>query len=128
MKSLKRLEKKMGRFLLLSAVAGLLCITACTDSATQPTRVENTAPATPAVTQSTPIAVPATPVDDGVPRISLVDAKKDFDAGKAVFIDTHAPEQFAVQHIQGAINIPTNNIGMKADMIPKGKKIIAYCS
>jgi len=118
----------MGKFLYVSSFAGLLFIAACTNSTVTPPKVEKTAPATPASSPSPPAATTAVANDDGIPRISLADAKKDFDARKAVFIDTHAPEQFALQHIKGAINIPVNNIGMKADIIPKGMKIIAYCS
>jgi hypothetical protein len=68
--------------------------------------------------------------EDGTdaPRISLADAKKDFDSKSAVFVDTHAPDQFEIQHIPGAINIPANNIGTKADKLNKADKIIAYCS
>ncbi len=62
------------------------------------------------------------------PRISVAEAKKDFDAGTAVFIDTHAPEQYAQQHIPGSINVPANNLEPYLNKIPKGKKIIAYCS
>ena len=66
--------------------------------------------------------------DDGAPRISLADAKKYFDAGTAVFIDTHSAEQFAKQHIPGAFNISVSDLAAKENKIPKGKKIIAYCS
>ena len=62
------------------------------------------------------------------PRITLAEAKKDFDAKSAVFVDTHAPDQFEIQHIPGAVNIPANNIGTKADKLNKADKIIAYCS
>jgi hypothetical protein len=67
-------------------------------------------------------------VTDGAPRISLEDAKKDFDAGTALFIDTRAPEAFKVEHISGAINITSANLPEKFDQLPKDKKIIAYCS
>jgi predicted sulfurtransferase len=68
--------------------------------------------------------------DDGhdAPRISLADAKKAFDDKTAVFIDTHTAEQFALEHIPGAINIQANTIKQNLDKVPKGKKIIAYCS
>ena len=89
----------------------------------------------PVVVNSTP-TLPPVSLNDGhghddgkdAPRISLADAKKDFDAGTAVFIDTHAPEQYAQQHIPGSINVPANNMEPYLSKIPKGKKIIAYCS
>ncbi len=66
--------------------------------------------------------------DDGAPRISLADAKKDYDARTAVFVDTHSADQYARQHIPGAINISVSDLAAKEDKLPKGKKIIAYCS
>ncbi|MEO5858389.1 MAG: rhodanese-like domain-containing protein [Pyrinomonadaceae bacterium] len=80
---------------------------------------------------STPAVVDANlHQDDGhdAPRISLADAKKDFDEKSAVFIDTHPAKQFELEHIPGAINIQANTIKQNLDKIPKGKKIIAYCS
>ena len=66
--------------------------------------------------------------EDDAPRITLVDAKKDFDDNSAVFIDTRSAEVFKKEHITGAINISAGDLAAKADTIPKGKKIIAYCS
>ena len=114
----------MNRLFFLLIVAALFAA-ACTDAAGPPVRVSNT------IAKGTP---PPPGVDehghatDTAPRISLADAKKDFDAGTAVFIDTHSPDQYAQRHIKGSINIPANNLNAYVDKIPKGKKIIAYCS
>jgi predicted sulfurtransferase len=77
-----------------------------------------------------PKATPVVHQDDGhdAPRISLAEAKKHFDEKTAVFIDTHPPNQFEIEHIQGAINIQPNTIKQSLDKIPRGKKIIVYCS
>ena len=64
---------------------------------------------------------------DDVPRITLSDAKKAFDESSAVFVDARAFETYKGGHVKGAVNIPfgsTENF----DSIPKGKKIILYCS
>ncbi|MEQ1761899.1 MAG: rhodanese-like domain-containing protein [Pyrinomonadaceae bacterium] len=85
----------------------------------------NTAPA------STPIVTNADlhPADEhDAPRISLEDAKKDFDENAAVFIDTHPPNQYEFEHIPGAINIQPNVIKQSLDKVPKDKKIIVYCA
>jgi len=66
--------------------------------------------------------------DDDAPRISLADAKKDFDAGTAVFIDTRAEDIYKQNHIKGAMNITLQDDASKYNKIPKGKKIIVYCS
>lgn len=65
---------------------------------------------------------------DDAPRISLADAKKDFDAGNVVFIDTRAAVTYKQEHIKGALNIPMEAVEMRYKEIPTGKKIIAYCS
>lgn len=63
-----------------------------------------------------------------VPRIAIADAKKDFDSGNVVFIDTHSKSMYNNEHIKGAINIPFNEMEAHMDLVPKGKKIITYCS
>jgi hypothetical protein len=62
-----------------------------------------------------------------VPRISLEEAKKDFDAGTAVFVDSRAEVAFDQEHVKGAINIPVGTDD-KFSSLPKDKKIIVYCS
>jgi 3-mercaptopyruvate sulfurtransferase SseA len=65
--------------------------------------------------------------DSEVPRISLKDAKQAFDDGTAIFVDARNQEAYKENHIKGAINIPvfsTDNYGS----LPKGKKVIVYCS
>ncbi|HEY8562364.1 MAG TPA: rhodanese-like domain-containing protein [Pyrinomonadaceae bacterium] len=63
-----------------------------------------------------------------VARISLADAKKAFDEGSAVFVDTRAEVQYKQEHIKGAINIPAEAFQTRYAEVPKDKKIITYCS
>jgi hypothetical protein len=96
---------------------------------------ENTAIADLTKPEATP-PVTEKPADDikkygsqaEVPRISVEDAKKAYDAG-AVFVDSRPESAYKVEHIAGAINIP-NGAGAeeKFSSLPKGKKIIVYCS
>jgi rhodanese-related sulfurtransferase len=72
------------------------------------------------------VVITPTPLD--VERISLADAKKAFDADAAVFVDVRAPEAYKAQHIKGALNIPVTEIDAGVSKLPKGKKIIVYCS
>lgn len=65
---------------------------------------------------------------DDAPRISLADAKKDFDAGTAIFIDTRGEGSFKQEHVKGAINIMPEQVESKYKEIPTGKKLIVYCS
>lgn len=122
------------RFILSLAafiVIGSGLLTGC-NNATAPKPVENTK--TNAVnTANTTNTNPAQKVDshghvDNAERITLADAKKDFDGGKAVFIDTRDDASFKQEHIKGSLNIPMNLLNERFGTIPKGKKVIAYCS
>ena len=102
---------------------GFAVLTACQDAA-EPLKVER---ATPTNTATAPAADEHGHTDDA-PRITLEEAKKDFDAGKAVFVDTRAEASYKTEHIKGAINIPAEAAQTRYKEIPTGKKIIAYCS
>lgn len=113
--------KKLIGYFSLAAVAAVGI--ACAEKAANSSNT-NVAKSTPAVSNVN------LHQDDGhdAPRISLAEAKKDFDEKAAVFIDTHPPNQFELEHIPGAINIQPNEIKQNLDKVPKGKKIIVYCS
>ncbi len=66
--------------------------------------------------------------DGDVPRISLEDAKKDYDSGFALFVDSRDPNSYAQEHIAGAINISAGSFDAENSKLPKDKKIIVYCS
>lgn len=66
--------------------------------------------------------------DADVPRISVEDAKKDYDKGTVVIIDSRGDSAFSQEHVKGALNIPIGSPESRFSEIPKGKKIIVYCS
>ena len=105
---------------------GLSVLTACQNSAAL-LKAENTN----ITKQASPNAAPKTDEHghmDDAPRITLADAKKDFDDGNAVFVDTRAEVAYQQGHIKGAINLPMEAFEMRYKEIPTNKKIIAYCS
>lgn len=65
--------------------------------------------------------------DSEVPRISIEDAKTAFDAGDVVFVDSRSADAYKPEHIKGAVNI-TVGTDEEFSSLPKGKKIIVYCS
>jgi hypothetical protein len=65
---------------------------------------------------------------DGANRITLAGAKKHFDDGDAVFIDTRSESAYQQEHITGSINVTMQNLEEKLKDLPKNKRIIAYCS
>jgi len=121
-------------FLSVAAVflVGLFVLTGCQDAA-KPISIDsvktNTNTNTPQkITNNSTQKVDSHGHVDDAPRITLADAKKDFDAGNAIFVDTRAEVQYKQEHIKGAINIPAEVAATRYNEIPKGKKIIAYCS
>ena len=66
--------------------------------------------------------------DADVPRISIEESKREFDAGRAIIIDTRPDFAFQHERIAGSTNLP---FGANPDVfstLPTGKKIILYCS
>ena len=64
-----------------------------------------------------------------VPRINVQDAKAAVDRDEAVIVDSRPEDAYKTEHIAGAINIPLGTgAEEKFASLPKGKKIIVYCS
>jgi hypothetical protein len=110
----------------LIAAGSLFAVAACTDVAAPVSISKSPTPA---------VSSPAAQTDshghtDGedAPRISLADAKKAFDEKSAIFIDTHVKATYDAGHIPGAMNVTVQDLEARFSTIPKGKKIIAYCS
>ena len=105
----------------ISALVALFVTAACTDAAKPPVLAENPAPATTVVKNE--------PQDEGhdAPRISLADAKKAYDGGATV-IDVRDAAAYKNEHIKGALHIPISEVAANESKLPKGKKIIVYCS
>lgn len=103
--------------LLGSLTVALLC-TACDPRATSSN------------TNSPPAANghPLTPAADGVPRVTVAEAKQAVDQGEAVIVDTRDAAAYRQEHIKGSINIPHTEVATRLSELPKGKLLIAYCS
>lgn len=66
--------------------------------------------------------------DAAVPRITAEEAKKEFDAGHAVFVDSRGEGAWKAERLPGALEIAYGAPEDKFSQLPKGKKIIVYCS
>jgi predicted sulfurtransferase len=106
----------MRKFIFILMAAALLYVVSCASPAAPPTPVNAVATDASAAQE------------DNAPRITLAEAKKDFDAGNVVIIDVRDEMSYKTEHIKGAINLPLATFEQKFNEIPKGKKIIAYCS
>ena len=66
--------------------------------------------------------------DAAIPRISAEEAKKEFDAGNAIFVDSRGEGAWRAERLPGALEISMGASDEKLSTLPKGKKIIVYCS
>jgi hypothetical protein len=114
--------------LIAIAAFGISILTACEQQNAPAT--DTTARSNSAEAPKTNTAPAASSEDDlkNVPRISLADAKKAFDSGNAVFVDTRAEIQHRQERIKGALSIPAEAFATRYAEVPKGKTIITYCS
>jgi hypothetical protein len=65
--------------------------------------------------------------DSEVPRVTVEEAKKSFDDGSAVFVDSRSVEAYKQERIKGAVLVE-GTAENRFDSLPKGKKIIVYCA
>lgn len=61
-----------------------------------------------------------------VPRITVAEAKKGFDDGTVIFVDARSEVTYKEEHIKGALHISGSDESINS--LPKGKRIIVYCS
>src|SRR5689334_16063222 len=97
----------------------LITLTISLACAKQAADVAVNTPVAAAPAQSTPTASP-TPVDDA-PRITLEEAKKLYDDGKAFVVDARPEEAYKQEHIKGAVNITSGSLDARLKDLPKDK-------
>lgn len=117
------------RFILSVLLLSTLAILVACQGSAAPTSIQPIATTTPQAAKPAPSSDGHDhKADEEAPRITLADAKKAFDAGNALFVDTRFADAYKLEHVKGAINIPANEIETRYKDVPKGKTIIAYCS
>jgi hypothetical protein len=72
-----------------------------------------------------PQPAPAAP-EDGVPRISAIEAHDAYEKGKAIIVDVRSESSYRIGHIQGALWMP--DVAGRIKELPRDKMIILYCS
>lgn len=60
-------------------------------------------------------------------KVSFTEAQKQVTAGSAVIVDVRLQSEFEDDHIEGAINLPLNEIRQLASKLDKTKTYITYC-
>ncbi|MEI6795698.1 MAG: rhodanese-like domain-containing protein [Methanomassiliicoccales archaeon] len=71
------------------------------------------------------------PVSAAAPRYltatDLLSLSSEVEQGRFNFIDVRKPEEFAAGHIQGATNIPVDDLEKRIETLDRKKKTILYC-
>ncbi len=65
---------------------------------------------------------------DGIPRITLAEAREALANGTAIIVDVRNEATYKAGHIKGAILIPYDAVKSQIDKLPRNKLIITYCS
>jgi negative regulator of sigma E activity len=102
-----------------AAAAALLAGCKATDTAGN----VNAAPAG----QAAPAPQAANPSDVAA-RITAAELKQKLDAGEAVVYDTRAKTAYDIEHIKGALSMPSNEVPARTGELPKDKLIVFYCT
>lgn len=63
-----------------------------------------------------------------VPRIPLAEAKAAYDAKRVVIVDVRGQEDYAAEHIPGALSLPLAELETRAQELPRDVTIITYCT
>ena len=118
----------MRYLLILTFTAAFVVVVACARTGQLASNTVAGIPDSAPTATPTP-APPLTPTPpDDAPRITLEDAKKAFDEGKAYIVDARAAETYKMEHIKGAVNITPSTLDTHLKELPKDKTIIVYCS
>jgi hypothetical protein len=83
--------------------------------------------AAPAPTPTRPLAQAEIP-DDGVPRVSVGDAKTAYDLNQAVFVDVRDAVFYRESRIAGAVSIPLSELESRLNELDREDWIITYCT
>lgn len=65
--------------------------------------------------------------DETIKSVHLKDILTEIKEGEAILIDVRPQEEYEHQHITGAMSIPVEDMEDLIELLPKEKKIIAYC-
>lgn len=91
------------------------------------TRASEPAPVAPMAAPMSAMAPAASGVET-FDRITIDEAKKLVETGRAVFLDVRSIDQYKASHITDAMHIPVTLVQGEIPYLPKDKLIITYCT
>ncbi|HVR44357.1 MAG TPA: rhodanese-like domain-containing protein [Thermoanaerobaculia bacterium] len=102
-----------------------------TAAAPPSTATEASRPAAPP--PSAPTSLPQPGVLDIAPtsaagRISIAELEAQLSGGNVVLVDVRPQQAFAIEHAEGAVNIPLDQIATRGRELPGTAQIVTYCT
>jgi rhodanese-related sulfurtransferase/DNA-binding transcriptional ArsR family regulator len=64
---------------------------------------------------------------DSMEAVSRVELQKRLRTGSVTVLDVRPPDEFALGHVAGAINIPLRELASRLSELRKAQEIVAYC-
>ncbi len=77
--------------------------------------------ASPTPTQTSSLSGP-----EGIPRVDLADAYAAYTGTEAIFVDVRSADQYAQNHVKGALSIPLEELPNRITELNPGDWIITY--
>ena len=124
----------MKRIALVAVVAVGFAAAACKNQ----TETASSQPAAPATAATETVAAPpqtppASNTPGGgaealVPRVSVAELNTMVKSGAVTVIDVRAADNYIAAHVPGSLHIPLSFIEQEAPYLPRGKKIVTYCT
>ena len=65
---------------------------------------------------------------DGVRRVTVAELQKMLEDGRTVIYDTRAKATYDLEHIKGALSLPSNEVEARAGELPRDKTLVFYCT
>jgi predicted sulfurtransferase len=73
------------------------------------------------------LAGPAAAADDA-PRLAADEVKRLAEKGDVVILDVRGKDAYDMEHAEGAVSIPLQELEARMSELPKNKLIAAYCT
>jgi 3-mercaptopyruvate sulfurtransferase SseA len=109
-------------------ICAVFLATACREGSNAPAAGATSAPSPPTQAPAASAQPPAAGAEALVPRVTSAELQKMIQSGDAVIIDVRAADNYTSAHIPGALHIPLSFIDQEAAYLPRGKRIVTYCT
>ena len=103
----------------------LLLVVACKERTETPAATSTFAPPPPTQTAQQPAPSSA---ESLVPRVTVAELNGMVKSAEVTIIDVRAANDYIGGHIPGSLHIPLSFLEQEAAYLPRGKRIVTYCT